>query len=507
MSTTDAIEGSDNVERFFLHDQQARKIYVVKDRAMMPQVRAAIARVNKRCEPDVPSVVTVTLAEIDNLRSSRGEGDTAHDPSAMQRAAFGFFEKGVELRASDLHIRVSNRGRTEIRYRVHNDLMLYKEETAAFGQALANTIYMALADEADATFEPNSAQDARIGRKENLPQGLDGIRIATSPKVDGFLMVLRFLYDATGEGHDVAQLGYEEEQRIQIQTLKRRPTGINIVIGPTGSGKSTTLQRVLTSYIRETDGRKHVITVEDPPEYPIPGAVQTPVRGADTEEERSRAFQDAIKSAMRLDPDVIMIGEIRDTASARLAMQAAMTGHQVWATLHANGGFEAFDRMRDLGVEMPVLCNPSILSGLVAQRLVKKLCSCKRSYLDSAADLALSRGDDFMIESERFGRTFSDLRKLHVRGPGCEECRYTGVIGRTVVAEVIVTDRQMLDLVRRGETHEAFKYWKRKGGMTMMDHALSLVEAGIVDPFDTEEVVGDFYRTDDEALTPLRKVA
>lgn len=458
------------------------RLLISKSHAFNPHVRGFISRLERMGKPCEKlyvalSVVTAAYAGV--------ASDTHHrSASDMQRAAKVLFDKAVELHASDIHVRISKRAKTRIFFRVYNDLEFVEEHPYDYGDQLCSTIYQAMADVSDSTFEPLSRQDARIGDQSKLHCKLDGIRIATSPQVDGYIMVMRLLYNDAADTIDLTALGYNELQREAVSFMKKRPTGVNIIGGPTGSGKSTTLQRILTSVIKETEGRKHVITVEDPPEYPIPGSVQTPVTNAGTEEERSRAFQGAIKAAMRLDPDVIMIGEVRDTPSARLAIQAAMTGHQVWTTVHANGAFSILDRLIDLGVPLELISDPSIITGLVCQRLLKVLCpDCKKPLAEAVG----------RYEERDLRRIFSAVRleKTFVRGDGCVHCRNTGTIGRTVVSEVIITDQHLMTFIKNQDRIGAIAYWKRdQRGVTMLEHAIEKINAGVVDPFQTEDVIG-----------------
>ena len=349
------------------------RLLVSRSHLNNPNVRAFKARL-ERLDFDY-TLHAVEMSDISRAYTgARVSSRQDINASDMQIHARELFKRAVRLRASDIHIRVSQRSSTRIFFRIHNDLEFQEEQTYEFGHQLCTTIYQAMADVADATYETLSSQDARISDRNKIPYGLDGIRVATSPQVDGHIMVLRLLYNDTDANADATALGYTAAQAHGFYLMKRKPTGINIIGGPTGSGKSTTLQRLLSSIIRESSGRKNVITVEDPPEYPIPGAVQTPVTNAESEEERARAFQSAIKAAMRLDPDVMMIGEVRDTPSARLAVQAAMTGHQVWTTLHANGAFQIIDRLVDLGVPAELVCDSGIVTGLTCQRLLKVIC-------------------------------------------------------------------------------------------------------------------------------------
>lgn len=458
------------------------RLLISKSHKFNPHVHGFIGRLNRMGRPY--QILHVDLSVIAKAYAGVASENNHRTASDMQRTAKLLFEKAVELRASDIHMRISKRDKTRIFFRVHNDIEFVEEHPFDYGDQLCSTIYQAMADVSDSTFEPLSRQDARIADQSKIPIKLDGIRIATSPQVDGYIMVLRLLYNDALDTTDLSALGYNDVQRDAITFMKRRPTGVNIIGGPTGSGKSTTLQRILASVIKESEGRKHIITVEDPPEYPIPGAVQTPVTNADSEEERSRAFQQAIKAAMRLDPDVIMIGEVRDTPSAKLAVQAAMTGHQVWTTVHANSAFSIIDRLVDLGVPMQMVADPSIITGLVCQRLLKVLCpNCKKPFTDAM--------DRYSEKDVRRIMGVVRVDNAFVRGDGCENCRKSGTVGRTVVAETIVTDERLMSFIRKQDRIGAIDYWRHyQSGLTMLDHAVEKINEGIVDPFQAEDVVG-----------------
>jgi general secretion pathway protein E len=478
-------------ESLILFVEAERTILVSRDHIWQPHVRAAVQRIKSRN----PGVKEEPVG-IDMLSKRRAEGAgkglNGGKSTDMQRDAIELFREAVRYGASDIHIRVS-KDRCVVLRRVNDELEIARQEPASWGNALCSAIYHSLADVSDPTFEPSARQDARIANKKALPERLEGIRIATTPSVDGYIMVLRLLYDATGATTDLIPLGLEKSQAETVQIIKRRPTGINLISGPTGSGKSTTLQRILMKLIEETKGRKHIITVEDPPEYPIPGAVQTPVTNAQTEELRSLAFQDAIKGAMRVDPDVIMIGEMRDTPSARLAVQAALTGHQVWATVHANGAFYVPDRLIDLAVPKDLIMDPTIVSGLMGQRLMKTMCRHCRQPLRNVFDRYRESIHGFDETLERMNSVLQmNPMEIFVTGDGCAECRETGTSGRTVIAEVVLTDYTLMDLLRKGRTHDAIEYWRReRGGFTMREHAILKVRAGIIDPFVAEDSFGD----------------
>lgn len=482
------------VDTLILYLEVENKILVSKDHVFQPHVRAAVQRIKSKHPERALEEERVSMQDIADRRAQGGGGTLMEGKSTtdMQREALDLFVDAVTAKASDIHIRV-HKERCTILFRVNNDLTTVRQEPSAWGSALCSAIYHSLADVSDATFEPGNRQDARIASRKALPEGLDGIRVATTPQVDGYIMVLRLLYDASGASTNLADLGFSEAQTARVQILKRRPTGINIVSGPTGSGKSTTLQRILIKLIEETRGRKHVITVEDPPEYPIPGAVQTPVTNAQTEERRAAEFQKAIKGAMRVDPDIMMIGEMRDQPSARLAIQAALTGHQVWATLHANGAFFIPERLLDLGVTKDLIMEPSVVSGLMGQRLLRTLCEHCKVPMRDAFSAYRDRGEDVeMNDIERVVAAVGTQDGVFVTGAGCSHCRKTGSAGRTVVAEVVSTDYTIMGLIREGKTNEAIEYWRREHrGMTLRDHALLKVRSGLVDPLSAEAIVGD----------------
>lgn len=471
-----------DLNQMVFFEEFSNTMFVSKHHAFNAVVRSFLHMMREK--GNTAAVEQVSMETIETKRQhSKKTLAFINEASSMQLTATALFGKAVKRRASDIHIRVSFKGTTQIYFRIHNNLEFIEEHVASFGKLLCSAIYMSMCDISDATYEELDRQDARISSADKLPQGLDGIRVATTPQVDGCVMVLRLLYNDADKSTDLCALGYTEKQRNQVTTMKRKPTGINIIGGPTGSGKSTTLQRTLLSIHEEARGTKHIITVEDPPEYPMPGIVQTPVANAGTEEERAIAFQAAIKATMRLDPDVIMIGEMRDMPSVRLAIQAAMTGHQVWSTVHANGAFAIIDRMIDLGISLNVMSDPSIVTGLICQRLLKVLCKHCKQPLSEQIERYSPDDRNRILASV-------DFSGVYVAGKGCPHCQQTGISGRTVVAEVVLPDEKMMAFIRRGEKTQAIEYWRAAGGSNMLEQAIIKINAGLVDPFQAEEGVG-----------------
>ena len=413
-----------------------------------------------------------------------------NEQSRIQKQITNILADAYKQRTADVHIR-NYQDRTEIWMRVDNDLKQTDTISADAGRRIMSTLYQTMCDISGTTYKERDRQDARIGSSEFLPNGLSGVRVATTPQVGGSLMVLRLLYNDNDENFDLAPLGLNSTHLKLMKLLSKQPTGLIIISGPTGSGKSTTLQRVIGGVIADSGYTINCITVEDPPEYKIPGAIQTPVSEAETEEDRQKQFHLAIKAALRLDPDILMIGEIRDLPSAELTLRGAMTGHVVYATIHANDGMGIIDRLIDIGVPMTLLADPSNVSGLISQRLIQLLCpACKLSLLDNQH--LVQNSDKLMKRLVDSGVSEDEMRNIYIKKPnGCPHCKGKGSKGKTVLCEIIATDKIFWDLVKKGKKEEAKNHWlKYRAGATLKDHAIEKMKSGLLDPRTVEDVVG-----------------
>lgn len=461
------------------------RLLVAEGQSLNPHVLSYQARLEKMNRP-----FQVVFTKIEAIRKlyQTGNSETTErhqEHTMMQVTAKEILNKACRARASDIHIRVKKTS-TEIYFRIHNDLVPAGGQTREYGERLLATLYGAMTSVSDNSYKPNERQDAAIADRDKLPPQLYGVRIATAPTSEGAVMVLRLLYNDAGDNVDLRPLGFSDAHAAMLQQLKEQPIGMNIISGPTGSGKSTTLQRVLSGEILEAEGKLHVLTVEDPVEYPIDGAVQTALTNAATEADRSRMFAAAISNAMRLDPDVIMIGEMRDGASAQNAMRASMTGHQVWTTVHANSALAIIDRLVDLGLPLNLVADHTIITGLISQRLVKVLCPhCSKPLAEHAHEVAPA------VYARVQAAVGNRINQVRIAGPGCDRCNQVGTTGRSVIAEVILPDDQFFKYIRHGEKTEAHAYWLQElGGKTMRDHAIEKIAEGVIDPRMAEKVVG-----------------
>ncbi|WP_276862878.1 GspE/PulE family protein [Anaerococcus tetradius] len=358
--------------------------------------------------------------------------------------------EAIELRASDIHIEAfETYGR--IRLRVDGSLFEYMRiKLDNYEKLLTKIKLMSKMDIA----EKRRPQDANLKLEEF--SNVD-FRLSTINTVNGEKMVIRIL--SLVEFKKRAKLlGFTDDNLGKINKVLAQKSGMIIITGPTGSGKSTSLYALLDKL---NTGHENIISVEDPVEYKIEGINQVSIN-----EKIDLSFAKALRSILRQDPDIIMIGEIRDKETAQIAIRAAITGHLVLSTLHTTDAISAIPRLRDLGVE-DYLINSS-LSLLISQRLVKRLCTCKEK--STMTDL------EYQIIKKH-----KNIEKNHpiYRPKGCSKCK-NGYLGREAVEEVIVVDEEIKDLLRKGgERSEEIKERLAKVGFkNMLENGIDKVIEG-----------------------------
>ena len=427
-----------------------------------------------------------TFVSLPELKLSLNNENVALATSQNQQKVIELFKLARQTGASDIHMEIGLGGVTKILMRINGELEYIDSLDKQEGRELASTIVLSMCDMAEKQFNENRQQDGRLASKFLDGLGLFGARYAHQPAVYGLYVVMRILPDDGAEPPTLSDLGLLSQQQQLIAQMVRKPEGVIILSGPTGSGKSTTLRTLGAMYTTNTDGKKRLMTVEDPPESKIQNAVQTAiVADKNNPEAVSQAWVRAMSAALRLDPDGILVGEIRCSNSAKTAVTAAMTGHLILTTLHANDPFNILERLSTLNVDPTLIADPQLMTGLISQRLVPVLCpSCSKSYEEVR--------DKLSEDERRLVEKYCNVSQARFRDKsGCRSCEKlvkgarvsAGITGRTVIAEVVRPDASLLALYRAEGRLAARKYWHTTlKGITRSDHLKTLINSGSVDP-------------------------
>lgn len=475
------------------------------------------------------------------------------DDSGIIKKITKLFSEASALDASDIHIEVRSTG-ADIRLRINGELQLLDRVLEKEGASMVSSMYNTLTDIGSGTsFTPSKPQDALI---DHVFQGKRlRFRFASVPAepngFDGILRLLKLPEDDTSF-LTLLDMGYGIKQSELFEEASSQPNGVIIMAGTTGSGKSTTISNALKKTIFEKEGKIKVLTVEDPPEYFIKGATQIGVKRND-KGDGTESFKSSIRGAMRSDPDIIMIGEIRDEQTAELCTAATQTGHLVYTTIHASSALGIINRLENMGVNRETLSSPDFFAAMMYQKLVKKVCPhCSVSLgegkipskysmeriliqkyevnvrdIQRAKELMKKNKNLILIRAIQDMGIFTskeveeiikyqkakdnsvdyngliqrmstviNFDKSNVRFQnenGCEHCKFSGIVGRTVVAEIIRPDLKMLELIANNKDRELKNYWKRNlGGKTVFDSALEKVVAGELDPWEYEDKLNLF---------------
>ncbi|MBR4860292.1 MAG: Flp pilus assembly complex ATPase component TadA [Alphaproteobacteria bacterium] len=407
----------------------------------------------------------------------------------MQKDFVDIIARAAAQKVSDIHIEVADQ--TTIFFRIDGSMQPVLEYNSGWGESFVRAVF-ASADMSNTNYAQNEYQSAQKdgrtplrGTKDlYLPSGVLGVRMQFNPIAFGSrYVVMRLLYDNPSEGIKTEQEFGSYEQRL-LARMRSFPTGLVIVAGPTSSGKSTTLVRNMSMMLKERNYEINMITVENPVEQKIFGARQMPVVNTTDEEQRDKKYVEALAAALRSDPDTLMVGEIRTLAAAELTVRGALSGHNVWTTLHANSALAALTRLLDLGIEPFKLKEETLMRGLISMRLFKKLCPhCRQRLIDNPHRSAYRR------VREAFGDV--GLNQVYIRGTGCEHCNGTGTLGRIKAGEIIITNSEFLRLALSGDTDAAVKYWvEEMDGRTLKEAASSLMLQGIIGVDELERWVG-----------------
>lgn len=429
------------------------------------------------------------VADVDEFFSRKREKMGFHlreraEELPVERMLNFLIKQSYQKGASDIHIEPT-RTKLHIRLRINGDLIPYVSMTMEAHAAIVTKIKimggMNIA-------EKRIPQD---GKYMYLEEKISAdIRISTLPTLFGEHIVMRILGGIGKEKlMEIQNLGMTPGQMQEFEKILKSPNGLLLISGPTGSGKTTTLYAVLHQMLQKPI---HIITVEDPVEKVMDGVTQVQVN-----QKAGLTFQTVLRSILRQDPDVIMIGEIRDGETASIGVRAAITGHFVLASIHTNDCASSVIRLLDMGV--PSYMAAAALTGIVSQRLVKLLCPyCKVSYVPEHADvkgqllfgahLDIPSDGPCRIQSEKQCKT--PMPKILWRANGCERCNGTGYIGRTAVYEIVRMDETLSSMVAKGASVQEIREYERESKVVFLrDAVMELVLRGETSVEEMEKIV------------------
>ena len=422
-------------------------------------LRAVLGAATQDTAVESVGLVPAAAADLDDIDQLR---DMASEAPVI-RTVNQLMARALEIRSSDIHIEPFD-GELVVRFRVDGVLRQVDAPPAASAAAVVSRIkVMSNLNIA----ERRLPQDGRI--KMRVEGREVDMRISTVPTMHGESVVIRLL-DQGGANIDLAQIGFDPQAQRQFEHLLARPQGIILVTGPTGSGKTTTLYAALGQL---NTPQVKILTVEDPVEYQIRGVNQIQIRP-----NIDLTFANALRSILRQDPDIIMIGEMRDTETARIAVQAALTGHKVLSTLHTNDAPSSVTRMLDMQVEDYLLT--STLDGILAQRLVRRLCPHCRQPFQPEPQWLRETGLDRLT-----GGATPEL----YRPAGCPHCEHTGYRGRTTILELLVMNDAVRRVILEQRSADAIRdVAVREGMIPMREDGYKKALAGVTTVEEVERV-------------------
>ncbi|MBU3640984.1 GspE/PulE family protein [Polynucleobacter sp. Fuers-14] len=461
--------------------------------------------------------ITVELCEIAQIAQLREQGFVQKaiggDKSELlvRNYALDLIAQASKYGASDIHIMMRGT-HADVQFEIGGDLYHFLTVFHNEGGAIARAIFQGIAQTKAAMYEELTYQNAQISGSEFPPEcKLSSCRIFRGPAFSlgaqgGGFMTIRLQYLAGHKKEDnlpplayperpagqfiLAEMGYSAAQIAKIDILMNTPAGVVLFTGPTGSGKTTTLFQILQHLARIKPYNRQV-TVEDPVENPMPWAVQMVITNAKNDEEVGIEYANLVRGALRMAPKILFLGEIRGPAVAASVIEAALTGHQAWSTLHTPDPFAAIDRIETMD---PVLlprkrfCDHTIIRGLIAQRLIPRACPNCKIHLKAAADTGLTLEPRLLSALTTWG----DLNQVYLeKEGGCQHCNYTGKAKRVAIAEVVLCDEALMDDFVNHGTSVARKNYRARvdSDRPLLEQALSLVFAGEVDPRAVEKTV------------------
>lgn len=434
---------------------------------------------------------TSEVIRIAYTRAEIGKNNSYGEQTSIEKMITKIVNAAAEAKASDIHIEsyVTN---AKVFFRVNGSRQLYSEITADEAKSLGVVMYSVHADAGskDVSWNPADVQDGAFLWNTDNGDPFQ-FRFSSSPIFPngGFQIVLRMISMAVTTALPLKILGYTESMLEQVDTMTSASSGMVILCGATNSGKSTSMQAIIRLIYEKRGAMMKIITVEDPVEFVIPSACQisVPRRKTDvTTDPNNTPFTRYLRGTLRQDPDIVMVGEIRDNASASIVKDSVLAGRKLITTLHTYSAFGAFLRLREIGVPWEIMTMPGFISGLIYQRLVPTLCQSCSVPIQKSME----------TNPELYSRVFLkrlawvcdwNVHNIRVKGPGCPKCKNTGISGRTVCAEFLLPTRKTLELLAANKILEAEKHWLSIGGQTALMHAIDKMKNGILSPQAIEE--------------------
>lgn len=405
-----------------------------------------------------------------------------------QKSLARIISEASQLGASDVHIRVLA-SHTEVKVRVNGRMRELGNEPASDGQEMIRAAFAVSTGQGASGTDSTFQQGAMFQKSGLLPDNVEMLRLQYTPTSDQRgALVMRLKYVGKNTDTDVDSLGYSQQQSIDLKNMRLKTNGMYIFAGKVSSGKTTTLQRCLNAMYLDKKKEISIYAAEDPKELELLGAIQAQITAG---QNANDAFKMAMKAALRSDPNVIVLGEIRSEELTSMAVEAAKTGHALWSTVHAGSALGILNRLINLGADREDLKDPRTVGGLIYQRLIGVLCQNCKITLPTAVKSDQVE-EDLALRLVKL--TAQNPHEIFCRGPGCSSC-FMGLSGRTVVAETIRPDARLLETYMDSSRIEAERYWikpKEEGGLggaPVMHHALVKVGAGIVDINEVQEEV------------------
>ena len=420
---------------------------------------------------DMPEPLEETLALTKKTTDAKGPHEILKEDAPVTKIVSTILRYAIEGHSSDIHIEPSPI-KTRVRFRIDGDLHTSLELPTKVHEAVVARVKILAELRLDEKRKPQDGRFSATIEKRRID-----FRVSTFPTEFGEKVVMRIL-DRSDATATLDSIGLSATQLADIRDMMKVPYGIILIAGPTGSGKSTTLFAMLSEVDRETE---NVVSLEDPIEYEIPGVAQSQVRP-----EIDYTFANGLRSILRQDPDVIMVGEIRDKETAVLAVQAALTGHLVFSTIHTNTAVGAIPRLIDMGVD-PFLIAPTLVA-VVGQRLVRKLCPGGGKPFPITGSIKEFIDKEFTDIPEKYRRALPAFKDFYHASP-TPEC-LNGTRGRTAVFEILRMNKELEQVVLKNPVHENIYAAARASGMfTMREDAIVKALAGEI-PFEEINTLG-----------------